>query len=216
MLTIWRIRARNVIVESRTSADAIARGGCKLWGVSCSPQTARRLRLLPIKLERSTLTVRAIQVSDCKIRSIPFDWPIRCNVRWKSLLPRQNRSLPIFVVPRAMLGETRYRDSMRSRWQMGSGLREMSGDSVAWSQLCSRAYLWCLRLISVLWDTNYFCWFPYQPIYVWHSEISGLWNVRFYQFNCYLSIIIRMLITFIALSKLMLKNFVLLAWNMIL
>lgn len=104
----------------------------------------RRLRLLPIKPER-TLAVRAIRVSDCKIRSIPFDWPIRCNVRWKSLLPCQNRSLPIFVVPQAMLGE-RDIEIRCARWQMGFSLWEMSGDSIAWSQLYSQAYLRCLRL----------------------------------------------------------------------
>jgi len=83
----------------------------------------RQFRLLPIKPER-TLAIRAIRVSDCKIRSISFDWPIRCNVRWKSLLPRQNRSLPIFVVPRAMLGE---RD-IEMRRALTNGLRPLGNE----------------------------------------------------------------------------------------
>jgi len=38
-------------------------------------------------------------------------------------------------------GRTRYRDSMRSRWQMGADLWEMSGDSVTWLQLCNRVLI---------------------------------------------------------------------------
>lgn len=47
---------------------------------------------------RAQLTVSMTR-PHCKIgiyRWILFDWPIHCNVQWKSL---QNRSLPIFVVP---------------------------------------------------------------------------------------------------------------------
>ena len=41
-LVVGKIRGRNIIVESRTSADAIARGGRGVsYGVSCNPQTAR-------------------------------------------------------------------------------------------------------------------------------------------------------------------------------
>lgn len=86
-------------------------------------------------------------------------------------------------------GRTRYRDSIRSRWQMGCGFWEMSGDSVAWSQLCSRAYLWCLRLISVLRDTKLFLPLTHQPIYVLDSvkfpncDIIYSDIVSFFQFS---------------------------------
>lgn len=121
------------------------------------------------------LAIRAIRVSDCEIRSIPFDWPIRCNVRWKSLVPRQNRSLPIFVVPRAMQGERdiEIRCVRTDKWVPTFG--KLSGDSVLWLQLCLRAYPRYLRSISVLWDTNYFCRFI-----SFHSHLTwrNFWIVK--------------------------------------
>jgi len=123
-----------------------------------SPNGTNGSYVYPYKVGRA-LTIRVIRVSDCKIRSIPFDWPIRCNVRWKSLVPRQNRSLPIFVVPRAMQGERdiEIRCAHTNKWVPTFG--KLSGDSVVWLQLCWRAYLWYLHSISVFWDINNFCYF---------------------------------------------------------
>lgn len=47
----------------------------------------------PIKCREKRRDWPAIRSPDYKIRSILSDWSIRCNVRWKSLLPRRESQL---------------------------------------------------------------------------------------------------------------------------
>lgn len=114
----------NVIVKSRTSADAIDRGWLSYGMYLAVPGSHgwrdREAPSAPIKRRESagmSVYDRRSGSPDCKIRSIPFDWPIRCNVRWKSLLPRPESQLANL---RRTARETRERSGCASRFDARS------------------------------------------------------------------------------------------------